>query len=262
MRKFAESWPDYSLVETLISQIPWRTNLTLIDKVKEPDVRRWYAEKILTMGLSRSMLEIQIEARLHEREGKATNNFDLTIPEHDSDLVAHTFKDPYVFDFLAQSDVRRESDLEQQLIEHIHKFLVELGQGFAFVGRQVLLEIGDSDFYADLLFYHLRLRCFVVVELKVGKFEPGHVGQLNMYIQAVEELLRHKTDKPTIGLLLVKTRDEMVVEYSLNGYNSPISVANWQQNTADLQRKEILESLPSIEEIQLELGIESDEDDE
>ncbi len=220
MRKFAESWPDRSIVQRTVAQIPWRSNLTLLDKLNNPETRLWYAEKTLEWGWGKDMLAIQIETRLHERQGKAVSNFEAALPPTDSDMAAQVFKDPYIFDFLGTADPRREAELEQKLIDHIQRFLLELGQGFAFVGRQVPMEVGNSDFYLDLLFYHLTLRCYVVIELKAGKFEPGHVSQLNMYLNVVDDLLRHPDDKPSIGLLLVKDKDRMVVEYALAGFRN------------------------------------------
>ena len=173
------------------------------------------------------MLAHQIESRLHERAGRAITNFAATLPPADSDLAQQATKDPYLFDFLAETDQVAEADLERGLIEHVQQFLLELGQGFAFVGRQVRLQIGRQNFFADLLFYHFRLRAFVVIELKAAAFEPGHVGQLGMYMSAVDDLLAQPDDKPTIGLLLCKTRDTVVAEYALRGYTQPMGVAEW-----------------------------------
>ena len=176
MRKFAQAWPDREIVQRTVAQIPWRSNLTLLDKLDDPELRLWYAHKTLELGLGKDMLVFQIETKLHIREGSAVNNFKIALPPADSDLTTQVFKDPYIFDFLGTADPRREAELEQKLIDHIQKFLLELGQGFAFVGRQVNLEVGGRDFYIDLLFYHLKLRCYVVVELKAGKFQAGSHG--------------------------------------------------------------------------------------
>ena len=199
------------------------------------------------------MLVHQIETQLHLREGSAINNFKTTLPPPDSDLTAQVFKDPYIFDFLGTADPRRESELEQKLIEHIQKFLLELGQGFAFIGRQIHLEIGDQDFYLDLLFYHLKLRCYVVIELKIGEFEPEYVSKLNMYMNAVDDILRHDDDKKTIGLLLVKSKNQTVVEYSLAGNKNPIGIASWEKEVKRHLPKNLKSSLPSVEEIEKEL---------
>ena len=254
MRKFAESWSDRIIVQEVLAQITWYHNLALLEKCKDIEVRLWYAHKTIENGWSRNILAIQIETRLHERQGKAVSNFSAALPPADSDMVAQIFKDPYIFDFLGTDDPRRETELEQKLVDHIQSFLLELGQGFAFVGRQVHLEVGDDDFYIDLLFYHLRLRCYVIVELKATKFNPGHVSQLNMYLNAVDDLLRHPDDKPSIGLLLVKEKNKMVVEYSLAGYTKPIGVADWERQITRSLPEELKSSLPTIEEIEAELG--------
>ena len=259
MRTFAEAWPDRLIVQRTVAQLPWRSNLTLLDKLSDPETRLWYAQKALELGMGKDMLAIQIETRLHERQGKAVSNFAIALPPADSDMTAQIFKDPYIFDFLGTADPRREAELEQKLIDHIQQFLLELGQGFAFVGRQVHLEIGDSDFYLDLLFYHLRLRCYVVIELKAGKFEPGHVSQLNMYLNVVDDLLRHADDKPSIGLLLVKDKNRTVVEYSLAGYTKPIGVAQWERGITQPLPDDLKSSLPSVEEIEAELAGDSDD---
>jgi predicted nuclease of restriction endonuclease-like (RecB) superfamily len=253
MRKFAEAWPDRAIVQRTVAQLPWRSNLTLLDKLKDPAIRFWYAQKALELGMGKDMLSIQIETRLYERQGKAINNFQVALPPSDSDMAAQVFKDPYLFDFLGTADPRREAELEQKLIDHIQQFLLELGQGFAFVGRQVHLEVGDDDFYLDLLFYHLRLRCYVLIELKAGKFEPGHVSKLNMYLNAVDDLLRHPDDKPSIGLLLVRDKNQTVVEYSLAGFTKPIGVAQWERRLTQALPADLKTSLPSVEEIEAEL---------
>jgi predicted nuclease of restriction endonuclease-like (RecB) superfamily len=201
MRTFAAVWPDAAIVQGALAQIGWYQNLTLIDKLNDRETRLWYARNAARHGWSQPILSLQIEARLHERQGKGQNNFLQTLPPADSDLATQIFKDPYLFDFLGTADARRESEVEQALIDHIQKFLLELGAGFAFVGRQVHLEVGDQDFYLDLLFYHLKLRRYVVVELKARSFKPGDAGQINLYLSAADDLLRHPDDQPTIGLL-------------------------------------------------------------
>ena len=253
MRKFAESWPDFEIVQRVVAQIPWRTNISLMDKLKDEESRIWYAYKVIENGWSKAILDLQIESRLMERSGRSVNNFPAALPPEDSDMVNQVFKDPYLFDFLGTDMPRREIEIERQLTEHIQSFLLELGQGFAFVGRQVHLEVGGDDFYLDLLFYHLKLRCFVVVELKACDFEPGFISQLNMYQNVVNDVLRHPDDKPTIGLLLVKGKNETVVEYSLAGYQNPIGVAEWKNQIAKALPEELRSSLPSIEDIEKEL---------
>ncbi len=253
MRKFAECWPDFQFVQQVVAQIPWRTNLKLIDKLDTQEERIWYAQKTLENGWSSNVLELQIQGRLLERSGKSVNNFPVALPPVDSDMANQIFKDPYLFDFLGTDMPRREVEIERQLTEHIQNFLLELGQGFAFVGRQVHLEVGGQDFYIDLLFYHLKLRCYIVIELKACDFEPGFISQLNMYQNVVNDMLRHPDDKPTIGLLLVKGKNQTVVEYSLAGYQNPIGVAEWKNQMVNALPEELRSSLPSIEEIEKEL---------
>ncbi len=253
MRKFAEQWPDREIVQRTAAQIPWRSNQLLLDKLNHQETRCWYAQKTLENGWSRDILTLQIERDLHERQGKAANNFALALPPPDSDLAAQVFKDPYLFDFLGTADPRKEREVEQALIDHIQKFLLELGAGFAFVGRQVLLEVGNQDFRLDLLFYHLKLRCYVVIELKAVSFDPSFTGTLNLYLSAVDDLLRHPDDKPTIGLLLCKSKDDLVVEYALDGYRRPMGVAQWESQLTQSLPDDLKDSLPTIEEIEKEL---------
>ena len=253
MRKFALCWPDYEIVQRVVAQIPWRTNRTLLDKLDTAESRSWYAQKVIENGWSSTILELQIQSKLMERTGKTVNNFPVALPPTDSDMANQIFKDPYLFDFLGTDMPRREVEIERKLTEHIQNFLLELGQGFAFVGRQVHLEVGGQDFYIDLLFYHLKLRCYVVIELKACDFEPGFVSQLNMYQNVVNDILKHPDDKPTIGLLLVKGKNETVVEYSLAGYQNPIGVADWKNQIARALPEELKSSLPTVEEIEKEL---------
>ncbi len=253
MRKFAECWDDEKIVQRTVAQIPWRSNIALIDKLKDTAIRLWYARQTVENGWSRNILVLQIESQLHKRIGQTANNFEAAMPPLDSDMANQIFKDPYIFDFLGTADIRRERELENKLIEHMEKFLLELGQGFAFVGRQVHLEFSDQDFYIDLLFYHLKLRCFVVVELKSGKFEPGHVSQLNMYMNIVDDLMRHTDDNKTIGLLLVKEKNHTLAKYALTGYTNPIGVAEWEKQITDSLPDDLKASLPTIAEIEAEL---------
>lgn len=252
MRKFAESWTDIEIVQRTVAQIPWRSNITLLDKIKEPELRLWYAKKTIENGFGKDMLVFQIESKLHLRQGNAVTNFSETLPPLDSDLATQSFKDPYIFNFLGNASNIKERELEQRLTDHIQKFLLELGQGFAFVGRQVHLELGDSDFYLDLLFYHIKLKCYVVIELKTGKLEPGHISQLNMYMNVVNDALCGKDDNKTIGLLLVKEKDRVVAEYSLAGVNNPIGISNWENEITKSLPENLKSSLPSIEEIENE----------
>jgi predicted nuclease of restriction endonuclease-like (RecB) superfamily len=254
MRKFAECWPEKEIVQRTVAQIPWRSNIVLLDKLREDSIRQWYAQKVLENGWSQAILIHQIESGLHKRIGKTSYNFEVALPPSNSDMANQIFKDPYVFDFLGTADTRRERELENKLMEHLEKFLLELGQGFAFVGRQVHLEFSDADYYIDLLFYHLKLRCYVVVELKTGKFDPGYVSKLNMYMNIVNDLLRHPDDQKTIGLLLVKEKNHTIAKYALEGYTNPIGVAEWEKQITENLPEELKSSLPSIEEIEAELG--------
>ncbi len=254
MRKFAETWKDYKIVQRTVAQIPWRTNIVLMDKLKDQNLRFWYANKTIELGLSKDVLVFQIESQLHLREGNATTNFKEALPPMQSDMAQQVIKDPYIFDFVGNDAHLRELELENNLLQHIQKFLLELGQGFAFVGKQVHLELGGKDFYVDLLFYHLKLRCYVVVELKTGEFKPGYISKLNMYINVVNDVLKHKTDKETIGLLLVKNKNKLVVEYSLAGFKNPIGVSNWENEIVKSLPKEFKSNLPTIEEIESQLN--------
>lgn len=253
MRAFAAAWSNEAIVQEPLAQIPWYHHIGLLDKLKDPKERLWYAERTVTNGWSRTILDLQIESKLHQRQGKAPNNFKKTLPPPNSDMAAQIFKDPYLFDFIGTADPRREREIEQSLVEHIQKFLLELGSGFAFVGRQVHLEVGDKDFYIDLLFYHTRLHCYVVIELKAVPFDPGFVGQLNLYLSAVDDLIRQEDDKPTIGLLLCKSKDNFVVEYALRDLNKPIGVAGWQTKIVKALPKKLDGILPTVDEIEAEL---------
>ena len=254
MRAFAAAWPEREIVQRTVAQIPWRSNLALLHKLDLPETRIWYARKAIEQGWSREILELQIRARLYERQGGAVTNFPRTMPPPDSDLATQAFKDPYLFDFLGTAKPRTERELEQGLVDHIQRFLLEMGAGFSFVGRQVLLEVGDSDFHVDLLFYHLQLRRFVVVELKAVPFSPAFVGQMNLYLSAVDDLMRHPDDAPTIGLLLCKGKDRMVVEYALRDLAKPLGVADWETRLVEVLPNDLKGTMPTIEEIEAELS--------
>jgi predicted nuclease of restriction endonuclease-like (RecB) superfamily len=254
MRAFALAWPDRAIMQRIVAQLPWGSNLALIDKLQDTDARLWYARKTIENGWSRDILSLQIEGALYKRQGKAVHNFAAVLPPSDSDMAAQAFKDPYLFDFLGTADPRREHQVELALTDHIQRFLLELGAGFAFVGRQVHLEFSSADYYLDLLFYHLKLRCYVVVELKAVPFDPAFVGKLNMYLSAVDDLLRHPDDKPTIGLLLCKGKDRLVAEYALRDLRKPIGVADWETQIVSSLPKNLKGSLPTVEEIEAELG--------
>jgi len=256
MRAFYAAWPNRVIVQEALAQLSWYQNLVLLEKLKTTEHRLWYAVKAYEYGWSRNILAMQIELQAHLRTGKAQNNFPATLPPLDSDHASQIFKDPYLFDFLGTDTPRREKELENGLMEHVQKFLLELGQGFAFVGRQVHLELGDQDYYLDLLFYHLKLRRYVVLELKARAFEPGDGMQLGMYMHAVDNLLCHPDDKSTIGLLLVREKNRVLVEYALGDTKRPITVAEWETKLTQSLPDNLKSSLPSIEEIEAELSIE------
>jgi predicted nuclease of restriction endonuclease-like (RecB) superfamily len=256
MRQVWLAWAGApEIVQQLVGQIPWGQHIVLVSKLQDPSVRTFYLQKIIEEGWSRAVLTLQIERQLHRRLGQAVSNFQVTLPPSDSDLAEQVFKDPYIFDFLGTADVRREREVENALLAHIQDFLLELGSGFAFVGRQVHIEVQGRDFYIDLLFYHLRLRRFIIIELKAVPFEPSFTGQLNFYLSAVDDQMKHPTDEPSIGLLLVKEpdKDQVFVEYALRGLNRPIGVASWEIELVRSLPDELRGSLPTVEELEQEL---------
>ena len=253
MRAFAESWPDPGFVQEVLAQLPWYHQLALFDKLPGPETRRWYAAKAIEHNWSRNVQVMQIESRLLERQGAAVTNFPATLPRSQSDLARESIKDPYRFDFLGLTDQAQERDVEQALVlPHVTEFLLELDAGFAFVGRQVLLDLGGDEFFIDLLFYHLKLRCYVVIELKAGKFKPEHLGQLGFYLTAVDRQVKSEHDNPTIGLLLCKTRNKVVAEYALGDKSQPMGVAEYK--LLESLPEALQTSLPSIEQIERELA--------
>jgi len=252
MRAFAEAWPDMEFVQAVLAQLPWYHQLALLDKLPGPETRRWYAAKAIEHNWSRNILVMQIETRLLERSGKAVTNFDARLPKPQSDLSRESLKDPYRFDFLGLTDEAQERAVENALVKHVTEFLLELGAGFAFVGRQVLLDVGGDEFFIDLLFYHLKLRCYVVIELKGGKFKPEHLGQLGFYLTAVDRQVKSEHDNPTIGLLLCKSKNKIVAEYALGDKTQPMGIAEYK--LLESLPEELQTSLPSIEQIERELG--------
>ncbi|MFN0055980.1 MAG: YhcG family protein [Planctomycetales bacterium] len=250
--------PAREIVEPILPQvaaeIPWFHNVILIEKVKNQEERLWYAAKTLAHGWSRAVLTVQIESDLYHRQGQAITNFATTLPVPQSDLAQQSLKDPYLFDFLTLHDDAIERDLEQGLVDHVRKFLLELGAGFAFVGQQVPLAVGDDEDYLDLLFYHLKLRCFVVIDLKMKKFTPEDAGKMNYYLSAVDSLMKHSADAPSIGLILCKSRERIKAEYALRDLNKPIGIAEWQTQLVDSLPESLKGKLPSIEEIEAEFG--------
>ncbi|MCF7799832.1 PDDEXK nuclease domain-containing protein, partial [Candidatus Babeliales bacterium] len=232
--------------------VPWFHNVVIMQKLKNNQDRIWYAKKAIEHGWSRSILEMQIESNLHLRQGKAITNFSKTLPVPCSDLAQQSLKDPYVFDFLTLHDEHVERDIEQGMIENVQKLLLELGKGFSFIARQYHLEVGNKDFYIDLLFYHFKLRCFVVIELKAKEFDPRDAGQLNFYLSAIDDQLKSEHDNPTIGLLLCQTKDNIVAEYALRDINKPMGVAGYQTEITKKLPKNLKSSLPTIQEIESE----------
>ncbi len=252
MRAFAEAWPDEEIVQQAVARLPWGHNVRLLDRIGSRDERLWYARQAIEHGWSRAVLEAQIETGLHRRAGKALTNFKTTLSPPHSDLAQQTLKDPYVFDFLALGPDVQERDLERGLLEQVRDFLLELGVGFAFVGSQVHLEVGGDDFYVDLLFFHLRLRCFVVVELKTGEFKPEYAGKMNFYLSAVDAQLRREGDHPSIGLVLCKEKNKVVVEYALRDTTKPIGVSAYR--LLEKLPAKLKGSLPTVAELEAELG--------
>ena len=276
MRALAEAWPDtgicsatgaqmdgglcstaagqfdpLAIVQQLLDKLPWGHHCVLLDKLKTREDREWYLQKTIEHNWSRNILVMQIESRLIERSGAAVMNFPLTLPKPESDLARESLKDPYCFDFLGLGEEAQERDIENALVHHVRDFLLELGAGFAFVGKQVLMDVGGEEFFIDLLFYHLKLRCYVVIELKAGKFKPEHLGQLSFYLTAVDAQMKHSQDGPTIGLLLCKSKNKVVAEYALRDKSQPLGVVEYQ--LVESLPPELQSSLPSIEQIEREL---------
>ncbi len=243
--------PSTLKLSQLVTEIPWGHNIVLVQKVKEPIERLWYAQKTIEYGWSRAVLVHQIETGLYHRQDKAVTNFDASLPPLQSDLAKQTIKDPYVFDFLTISTDASERELENALVDHIRKFLLELGVGFSFVGNQYHFELEGDDFYIDLLFYHLKLRCFIVIDLKTGTFKTEFAGKMNFYLSAVDDLLTHPTDNPSIGLILCKTKKELIAEYALRNNSTPIGVSEYNL-TAEMP-KELKGYLPTVGELKREM---------
>lgn len=252
MRAFAQAWSDAEFVQQAAAQLPWGHNLVLLDRLNTEMERRWYAAKAIEHNWSRNVLNIHIETHLLERSGTAITNFDISLPQPQSDLARESLKDPYRFDFLGLSDGTQEREIEHALVKHVTEFLLELGAGFAFVGRQVLLDVGGDEFFLDLLFYHLKLRCYVVIELKAGKFKPEHLGQLGFYLTALDRQVKNEHDNPTIGLLLCKSKNKVVAEYALGDRTQPMGIAEYK--LLESLPAELQTSLPSIEQIERELA--------
>lgn len=250
MAKFARTYPDRQFVQTVSAQIPWSHNVAILDKVKDPDQQVWYIKKTAENGWSHNVLIHQIESGLYQRQAIAEkiSNFESRLPSPQSELALQTMKDPYIFDFVPFSEDMIERDIERALVRDVTKLLLKLGTGFAFLGNQYHISVGGDDFYIDLLFYNLNLRCYVVIELKTGDFKPEYAGQLNFYLSAVDGILKKDQDNPSIGLLLCKSKNDLVAEYSLKDMSKPIGVSEYRITSSlptELERQ-----LPSIEDIQ------------
>jgi predicted nuclease of restriction endonuclease-like (RecB) superfamily len=252
MRAFAEAWPDEAIVQQAAAQLPWFHNCVLLDKVKDTAERLWYIDQTIQNGWSRNVLVHHIESALFRRQGKAVTNFKAALPAPESDLAQQLIKDPYNFDFLTLAPAAQERDLERGLLGHLRQFLLELGVGFAFVGSQVPLQVGGEDFKIDLLFYHLKLRCFIVIDLKMTPFKPEYAGKMNFYLAVVDDLLRHPDDRPSIGLVLCKTKSRIVAEYALRNMETPIGISEFRH--IESLPEQLKGTLPTIEQIEAELA--------
>jgi len=247
MRAFAEAWPQEQIVQQVAAQLPWGHNMHLLDATNTSAEREWYARQAIEYGWSRNILAHQIQTEAFARQGGALTNFARTLPPEQSELAQQLIKDPYSFDFLSLAADVKERALEQGLIQQVRSLILELGKGFAFVGSQYPLEVGGQDYYLDLLFYHLRLRCFVVFELKVEGFKPEFAGKMNFYLSAIDDLLRHPDDEPSIGIILCKDRNEVIVEYALRDSGKPMGVSQYRLSTA--LPEQLKKELPTVEDL-------------
>jgi predicted nuclease of restriction endonuclease-like (RecB) superfamily len=251
MRAFADAWPDEQFVQQVAAQIPWFHNCVLLDQVKNPGEREWYIRQTIENGWSRNVLVHQIESGLYRRQGKALTNFTRTLPAPQSELAQQVVKDPYNFDFLTLSQEARERELERGLLDHIRDFLLELGVGFAFVGSQYPLQVGGEEFRIDLVFYHLKLRAFVIIDLKMESFKPEFSGKMNFYLSAADDLLRHPSDQPSIGMILCKSKNKIVAEYALRDLRKPMGVSEYR--LTESLPTQLKGSLPSVKQLEAEL---------
>lgn len=251
MRSFAEAYPEFSFVQPMVAQIPWTHHTIILDKVKANEERLFYISKTLEHNWSKNILISQIESNLVKRTGQAITNFESALPQPQSDLAKEILKNPYIFDFLGLGEDIQEKELEKAIIRHLKKFMLELGKGFAYVGNQKNIQVGEDDFFLDMLFYNFHLHCFVVFELKIGDFKPEYAGKLNFYINVVDEQLKSKDDRPTIGILLCKTPNETVIKYALKGITSPMRVAEYKLEKS--LPKQLRRDMPTIEELEAEI---------
>ena len=255
MRAFAEAYPNYEFVQQVAAQLPWGHAMVLLDQVKKHDERAWYMRQAIENGWSRNVLVHQIEGELYRRQGKALTNFTRTLPAPQSELAQQIVKDPYNFEFLSLGAEMQERELERGLLEHLRQLILELGKGFAFVGSQYPLQVGGQDYYLDLLFYHLRLRCFVVFELKIEEFKPEFAGKMNFYLSAVDDQLKHASDQPSIGIILCKGRNAVVVEYALRDTSKPVGVAHYRLTPAPALPAKLRRELPTSDELAGEFAL-------
>lgn len=260
MRAIAEAWPDTEIVQRVVGRLPWGQNIELLAKLKDSAARLWYAEATLNHGWSRPVLAAQIDSRLRDRQGQAVTNFSKALPPVDSDIAQQILKDPYQFDVLSLAADAKERDLERGLLARVKDVLLEMGKGFAFVGSQHHLEVGGQDWYVDLLFYHRRLRCLVAVDLKLGAFQPEHAGKMNFYLAALDDREREPGENASIGLILCRERNRVVVEYALRNVSGPIGVAEYQVLIGDALPASLADVLPTAEEIETGIALEHDED--
>lgn len=251
MKKFADEYEESVILQVPLAKISWYHNITLIEKIPDQTTRLWYAYKAIENGWSRDMMVIHIKSNLHLRLGSSVNNFAETMPKVQSDLAQQILKDPYIFDFVNLRENALEKELEDALVKHIINFLLELGQGFAFVGRQYIVNVGGDDYKIDLLFYHLKLRCFVVIDLKIRQFMPEDAGKMNFYVNALDDILKTEQDNQTIGLILCKDKNKVKAEYALRGINTPIGISEFK--LTEILPDELKSSLPSIEDIEQKL---------
>jgi predicted nuclease of restriction endonuclease-like (RecB) superfamily len=246
MKLFAQTYPDEAILQAALAKLPWYHHITLLDKVKHEQQRLWYIQQTVEHGWSRNVLVHQIETDLYGRNGKAITNFSSTLPELHSDLAQDTLKDPYVFDFITTSNENKERHLQSGLLAHIQHFLLELGVGFTFVGSNYHVQVGENDFYIDLLFYHIRLHCYVIIELKTGEFRAEYAGKMNLYLAAVNRQIKEPEDNPSIGIILCRSRDKATAEYALSDIQKPIGVASYTTGLPESLR----DKLPDVKELE------------
>ena len=247
MKRFYNEYKEYGKVPQAVAHLPWGHNILLFEKIKDKNIRKIYAEATIENGWSRNILDLQIKSNYHKRIGNSINNFKNSISKIDSDLVNNTLKDPYIFDFISLNNDYKEQELENKMIEKIKNVLLELGTGFSFVGSQYKLIVGDKEYFIDLLFYHLKLKSYIVVELKATEFKPEYIGKMNFYLSAVDDLVKDKNDNPSIGLILCKNKDKFIAQYSLKDVNKPIGISSFK----------LKEYLPSEEDLNMYIDLEN-----